>query len=320
MDAGVRSGLVYIVRDFLVAHQDLRRFFASLRDGSLRFDEVETLVGDSERSVLFRIKERCHQLFREHRAEADAVVRREALFDLAIGSLFHEAMKLRENFYQQEIYGPRVESLRDEAGEEARELFAEFERILRGAGVRLGEALAETEALLELTVRQFRLLLIGYRNNGLIARALIEQRELVDAVFPEGLDALLADIHGEAADGYVVAARSYLKSSSFSRALPALAEARKRYEQREDLKRLSSYATGMQAFFDGRYEASLEALAEWVAAGPDESEQRHVALAVNALSRVGKLVSGAAADRLGSEARELLTRLEPLAPARAASA
>ena len=41
--------------------------------------------------------------------------RREVLFDLAVGSLFHEAMKFRENFYQREVYGPRVRALRDAA-------------------------------------------------------------------------------------------------------------------------------------------------------------------------------------------------------------
>ena len=91
----------------------------ALPRGALAFDEVGELVGDDERSVLFRLKERCHVLFRGERGEGE--IGATALFDLAVGSLFHEAMKFRENFYQRSSYGPKVRALRravvrDESG------------------------------------------------------------------------------------------------------------------------------------------------------------------------------------------------------------
>ena len=73
---------------------------------------------------------------------------REALFDLAVGSLFHEAMKLRENLYQREVYGPRVRALRSDAGEENEALFDEFEKMLGAVAQRLDEGLRESETLL----------------------------------------------------------------------------------------------------------------------------------------------------------------------------
>ena len=91
------TGLVEVVRDFLEVHQLMRRIFAQFRSGELGFDELGELVSDDERSVLFRLKERCHALFRPGNG-VRAATDREALFDLAIGSLFHEAMKFRENY------------------------------------------------------------------------------------------------------------------------------------------------------------------------------------------------------------------------------
>ena len=44
-----------------------------------------------------------------------------------------EAVFKDENFYQREVYGPRVRALRSEAGEEAGDLFREFERGTCGA-------------------------------------------------------------------------------------------------------------------------------------------------------------------------------------------
>ena len=136
------SALVDILREFLAAHRLTRRLFARYRSGELRFEELEDLVGDDEHSVLFRLKGRCHALFRRDPGHPALAVRREALFDLAVGSLFHEAMKFRENFYQREVYGPRVRALRTESGGENAALFQEFEKILsaRGAATRGGTA------------------------------------------------------------------------------------------------------------------------------------------------------------------------------------
>src|SRR5262245_58305193 len=114
------GGLVEIVRDFLRAHRELRAIAALHRSGELHFDRVKTLVGDGEEAVLYRLKERCHELFRE---EGGGQVGREALFDLAIGALFHEAMKFRENFYQLAVYGPKVRALRATAQTDGEELF-----------------------------------------------------------------------------------------------------------------------------------------------------------------------------------------------------
>ena len=113
-------------------------------------------------------------------------MRREALFDLAVGSLFHEAMKFRENFYQREVYGPRVRALRTESGGENAALFHEFEKILSAVAQRLEEGLHESEALLVRTREQLALLLAEHRSNGFVARCLIENRADVEDVFEDG--------------------------------------------------------------------------------------------------------------------------------------
>ena len=119
MDA-VGSGLVDTLREYLEVHERLVELFARFRSGGLAFDSVRDLCDDSPNSPLFRLKERCHALFRDGE-RSDAPVRREALFDLAVGSLFHEAMKFRENFYQLVVYAPKVRSLREAgAGGEGR--------------------------------------------------------------------------------------------------------------------------------------------------------------------------------------------------------
>jgi len=302
-------GLVDIVREFLLAHRLLRRLFERQRSGELRFEDVQMLAGDSEASVLFRLKERCHALFR-----ADAVgddLPRVALFDLAVGSLFHEAMKLRENLYQLEVYAPKVEAARRAAEPGSEGFFEEFTRMLAVSRERLAEAFAETETLLEQTRRQFRALLRTHRSNGLVVRYLLENRELADAVLGETLDAFLTEVNGNSVAAYALAARSYLESGYFEEARGMLAEALARDPARADLRRASAYADGLSAYLRGRYDDALRDLERWADAPSACEDAAFRELALSAVTRLAKLSEDAGQAGLGERAAALATRLAP---------
>jgi hypothetical protein len=318
------SVLVDILRAFLLADQSMRRIFARYREGALSFDEVQRLVGDDERSVLFRLKERCHALFRGGERVPSLATQREALFDLAVGSLFHEAMKFRENLYQRTVYGPKVRALRSQSGGDAEGIFEEFERILAAAAVRLDEALHETEALLVHTRAQFRALLAVHSENGLVARFLVEGRALVEEVLGDELDDVLASIHGTAVAGYAQAARSYLHSGFFGPARRTLGEALARDPSRSDLAPLAAYAEGMDRYVAGEHAAALERLTAWVDAELVSEEPVLCDLAYAAVRQIAQsardTASGAEDSGVAQGATRLAERLSAFAPhARAAT-
>jgi hypothetical protein len=317
MEAPSAAALVEIVRDFLHAHRELRAIAALHRSGELRFERVKSLVGDGEEAVLFRLKERCHALFREDGGER---VGREALLDLAIGALFHECMKFRENFYQHAVYGPKVRALRASAGDDGEGLFREFEKILAQSSVRLAEALQEAETLLQQTAVELRGLLRAQAHNGLVARLLIEQGGELSAVFGRDLPVLLAEVFGSVAAGYERAARSYLQSGYFGEAAGSFAEALGGGRGGAEPSALRDYAEGMQAFLERDYARAIERLRRWVEA-PSARDPRLADLAFTALSRVAPLVDGGRASELRAAASQLAERIRPFAPrARAPSA
>lgn len=307
----MRSGLVDIVREFLAVYQLTRDVSQRYRRGELQFSRVQALIGDGEKSSLFRLKERCHALFRHTDPSADAAMRREALFDLAIGSLFHEAMKFRESFYQRVAYGPKVRALRREGEDDA--LFREFERILEAAAVRIEEALQETEVLLDQTRDQLRSLLAEHQESGLVARYLVEHPDDVGVVFEEGLDGLLAHIHGNAAEGYTRAGESYLESGYFAEAQAALEEAIRRGADRPALRRSVHYARGLQAYLAGRYDELIQHLRLWLDEEPSVEEAARAELALAAVSRVGPQAAEAGDPELGRTAAVTAERLQALA-------
>ena len=307
------ESIVDILRDFMVAHGLLRDLFESHSAGDLRFADVTRLVGDREASVLYRLKERCHVLFRGAQSDTAAPVGREALFDLAVGELFHEAMKLRENLYQLEVYAPKVSALRGastDAGDDA--LFREFAKIQDTAVGRLDEALEETGSLLEQTRRQLKALLMEHREDGLIARCLVEHAALAAEVFSMDIGDLFVEIYGDTVVGYSTAAHSYLRSAFYAEALDALQQAQQASGGCEDFYGLICYAEGMRAFLGRSYPRSVEKLSAWVDAGPGEEEKAYAGFARAALSRMGNLIDAGEDEGVIDDAKKLVERLATL--------
>jgi hypothetical protein len=316
--ASAPQGFVDVVRDFLIAHRELRRLFALFRAGTLRFEDLDPVFVDDERSVLFRLKERCHALFRPRGGRARGAPHREVLFDLAVGSLFHEVMKFRENFYQREVYGPQVRALRAEAHDGADALFHEFEKIMAAVAARLGEGLEEALALLSQTRLQLALLLEQHAGDGLVMRCLIEQRELVEEVFGESLDALLSRLQrGDPSRAFALAGVSYLESGHYAEAERAFREAERRGGPAAELERQAAYARGMRAYLAGSYAESVVQLACW-AREATPAESFLAGLAHAALSKLDRLVQGSDRAQTLRAAAALVERLGALrAPAAA---
>mgnify|MGYP001318692514 CR=1 FL=1 len=104
------SDFVQLLQEFLAASSAMRDLLENSAGSELQLERVAAVVGDDEGSVLYRLKEQSHSLFRSE-VLASAAVRREALFDLTIGSLFHEAMKLRgicSSFHRLRFFCPAL--------------------------------------------------------------------------------------------------------------------------------------------------------------------------------------------------------------------
>jgi hypothetical protein len=304
------ADLVDIIRDFFAAHRTTKRLFERFRGGELRFNELQVLIGDDEASVLFRLKERCHALFRRRDTGAVISSRGEALFDLAVGSLFHEAMKFRENFYQQEIYGPRVRALASGETREDDVLFLEFEKLLSAVSERLEEGLQETEILIEQSIKQLRTLLRENPNDGQVLRCLLENRTRVEEVFGDAIDEVFAEIEGSAAVGYEFAGRSYLASGFYREAEKAFVLAIERGGGTGELEGLVRFARGMGAYLDREYELCLTQIGASLDGGEGVDDSL-LDIARRAVASIDQLVDAEGRERISAAAAALLERIAP---------
>jgi tetratricopeptide (TPR) repeat protein len=308
--------ILEILRDFVEVHRLVADLAIRHRSSGLRFEALAGLIEDDEGSVLFRLKERTHSRFRAPRGEQRAPTHREALFDLAVGSLFHEAMKLRENLYQREIYGPQVRALLSDAEEESKALFDEFEKMLGSVEERVDEGVHELETLVQRTAEQLRLLIAEPPDDG-ATRFMTERPEQVQAVFGVSVADQLEVMYGSVATGFERAGRSYLASGFFAKAAQCFERALER-DMSVQVAGLRDYARGMQAYVARDYAASVEHLAAWASAGPPDTRLR--GLARDAVSSIVQLAEGDDRTRISREAAELRKALSTAPPADAAGA
>ena len=190
--------------------------------GRVPFDDINAFVeGD-----LFHLKEDCHSLFRsQHHADEASDLNAAGLFDLLVGSLFHQMMKVKENTYQLERYAPKYAALRravrgPDAPEHGETFLREGQRIIQRSRRALRQDLAHAVELFHEATVVLRHVVRENYANPLLVRALLDNQADVEAVYgPRTLDDLLSEMYdGRPAEGFVVAAGDLLEGGRFDRA------------------------------------------------------------------------------------------------------
>lgn len=205
------EAIMDVIRAFFQAYREFKAQRKTYEQQEIMpFAKVNAFV---EQQV-FKLKEDCHHLFRLQ-PEHSARVEHEDLFDLLVGSIFHELMKIKENAYQLERYAPRFAALARsgtaDGGGVQRAIVGLSEKLLKRAKEGLEECLGDAQELFRDAADFLRTMLRGYQDNGLLTRFLLENRELLEEAYGgEPLNALLRAMYdGDLEAAYLVAARSY---------------------------------------------------------------------------------------------------------------
>jgi hypothetical protein len=263
----------------------------------LSFGRMEEFVDDRGKSSLYRLKQMCHELFRN----VDEATYREKFYDITVGYIFHEAMKLRENVYQLEYYKPQYSTLvnSDELTSLEKKIIHEFDILIHKAEKRLKEGLKEVRVLLKDLVVQLKDLLKLYRNNYLLPRFILEnEKALVKIYGKKGFAELLNDMyeHGRFTLIYK-AAQSYLESEYYSCARLLFQKAVNMDQDDRRARFMFLYASAFSSYFKNRLAKSLsfarEALALAVRMGDlhssNQSLEKLISDVLKELKKRGKL-------------------------------
>lgn len=245
-----------LVSESLCVYKTCNDCINLFKSGQLRFNVMEEFVDDRGVSCLYRLKQMCHELFRN----ADQAAYREKFYDMTVGYIFHEAMKLRENIYQLEYYTPMYDALSNCQGLTVSEkkVFREFDVLIRRARKRLDEGLKEVKVLLKELVAQLKDLLKLYRGNYLLPRFMLENGKAFVRIYgKKGYQELLNEMFEEGRTTLVFkAGLSYLDSEYYQIARKLFQRVMKMNRSDGTARFLFLYASAFNLYFNNRFAAS----------------------------------------------------------------
>jgi tetratricopeptide (TPR) repeat protein len=254
--------VVEIFRNFLLTIRTFRRQEEKYRrTGSLEFADLAKLVDDRGQSILFALKESCHSLFR--RIEGH-VSEKEQIFDLTAGTLFHLAMKMREDLYQLEFYGPKYSALNEkiDGPPERGVLIRQFHDLISRARKSFQESMGEMGTLFQKVLPQFQELLREHKGNGLLIRFLLEEQDLLHEIWGDrAVEDLFETIYGPRHFlPYRLAGESYFQSGFYGQAVQAFSQALQKDPKDEDLLFIYQLSQAMEQFYSFAPQQSLKCL------------------------------------------------------------
>jgi hypothetical protein len=225
------------------------------KEGHLYFSNIEEFVDDKSKSCLFRLKEMCHELFRN----SDEASYKEKLYDITVGYVFHEAMKLRENLYQLEFYRPNYDKVSNQLTDTEKKIVREIEGLIKKAQSKLKEGIKEVKILTIELVGQLKDLIKLYRYNYLLPRFLFEnEKTLVSIYGKKGLERILNDLYGEGRAALMLrAAKSYLESEYYDLARLIFKKISTIDKENKEALYLYLYSSAFHYYFKNRFSRSL---------------------------------------------------------------
>ena len=261
-----------LVRESLAVYKTCNECIDLFRKGELRFTVMEEFVDDRGVSCLYRLKQMCHDLFRN----AEEAAYKEKFYDMTVGYIFHEAMKLRENIYQLEYYTPLYSALSssDELTVLEKKVIREFDVLIGRARKRLNEGLKEVKVLLKELVTQLKDLLRLYEGNYLLPRFILEHEKAFIKIYgKKGFQDLLNDMYDQGRATLVLkAGLSYLDSEYYQIARNLFQKSMQMNRSAGSARFLFLYASAFNLYFKNRFVSSQSFVDQALAEGVDSPE------------------------------------------------
>lgn len=313
--------VVELVRNFLLAQLIFRQQYAKFQKGDLHFSDLVQLADDRGQSILFSLKEICHDLFRQNFSTASE---KEQIFDLTIHSIFHLAMKMREDLYQLEIYAPKYSELRakESVSPEKQNLIHQFQEIISRAETSFREGMEEIAVLIQDSFRQFKELLTEYQENGLLIRFFLEDSELLKAVLGEkAQEEFFHLLFGrDEALAYRLAGESYFQSARYTQAVQTFSQALGKKPGDENLLFKIYLSRGMDQFYAFSLKEALSSFEQCLSlADQVEILENYRAMIRKVCQKISEEFPGRRKSdqhrNLTEKAKKLQRRLDELPPA-----
>ncbi len=203
-------------------------------------------VMDKLETKLYSLKDKTHLALRDSSDENSGWIQKADLFDLIIGSIFHEALHLKEYIYTLRSYAPRYSAFTNRKKGGRVDLYTDdFLKtsmdIVNEAKTNLPRKAYEVKKLFEDGLLLLEDIIKKYRNNSRVIRTLFTLSEIVDRVYGSGgLNLLYSRVYKNGpAEGYLRVGSCFMKDGFHNASLEAFEKAAEILEQGDEKNSLN---------------------------------------------------------------------------------
>jgi hypothetical protein len=258
-----------LIRESITVYEKCIQCRSLFDNKNVCFADIEEFVDDRGKSHLFHLKEMSHELFRN----SNDASYKEKLYDITVGYIFHEAMKLRENMYQLEYYRPQCDIDLNKLTDQEKKIVHEIGLLVNKAEVRLKEGFKEIKILLNELVGQLKDLIVFYKTNYLLPRFIFENERSLKRIYgKKGFENLLNMAYSDGRYFLILkAGQSYLESQYYDTARLLFKKALRLDSHNTSALFLYKYSSAFYFYFKNMFTRSLMLAEEARHLTPDET-------------------------------------------------
>lgn len=184
------------------------------------WEQLSVMVGtEVAKGPLWLLKDLCQQIWPEGSREQELDIE-DSLIEWLIGSIFHEAIKLKEDVHILNSYASAAFWLPRNAPISRLTEMIDRKGLIQRVAVDVMRQMEHLALLFGQTSNMLRTMLPTLAQNSLLVRFLVEREDMVAYLWSEELDSIFSDMFsGQAAQGFCAAGKSYMSGQWYTRAL-----------------------------------------------------------------------------------------------------
>jgi hypothetical protein len=184
------------------------------------WEQLSIMVGtEVAKGPLWLLKDLCQQIWPEGSREQELDIG-DSLIEWLIGSIFHEAVKLKEDVHILNSYASAAFWLPRNTPISRLTEVIDRKGLIQRVAVDVMRQMEHLALLFGQTSNMLRTMLPTLAGNSLLVRFLVEREDMVAYLWSEELDSIFSDMFsGQAAQGFCAAGKSYMSGQWYTRAL-----------------------------------------------------------------------------------------------------
>ncbi len=214
-----------IVKDFFQSYDFFLNFKSKFQDQGLSYEGMDQWVGtQGNRGTLWQLKDLSHDLWQNSDPDKNPDT---LMFDWMIGTLFHEAMKLKENLYVLVNYRPVWDTI-DSSQSDRSDAHDKYPSFFQEITEEINRGIKRIQCLYHKCIKTLQVIITREKDNALLVRYILDSKREAPELWTmkDGLGTLLEKLFPDGIhEAYLIAGESYLEGSWYTEAKIAFEQA-----------------------------------------------------------------------------------------------